>query len=117
MRTTGVEHALPRLEDGRVLPVANVIWCTGFNSGLTWIKLPISDSNGHPNHERGIVPNERGLYFVGRHFQYAVSSGMIHGVERDADFVVRHMLAHRHETSRCAQSAASGAWRGVQRSA
>jgi putative flavoprotein involved in K+ transport len=29
-RTAGVEDGRPRLEDGRVLDVANVVWCTGF---------------------------------------------------------------------------------------
>lgn len=35
-------------------------------------------------HERGIVHDVPGLYFVGLHFLYSLSSGMIHGVERDA---------------------------------
>src|SRR5436309_191307 len=29
-RTEGVRDGQPQLEDGRVLDVANVIWCTGF---------------------------------------------------------------------------------------
>ena len=31
-----------------------------------------------------MVSQEPGLYFVGLHFLYALSSTMIHGVERDA---------------------------------
>ena len=31
-RTTGVLDGLPVLEDGRVMDVANVVWCTGFQS-------------------------------------------------------------------------------------
>jgi putative flavoprotein involved in K+ transport len=34
--------------------------------------------------ERGVAAGEPGLYFVGLHFLYALSSTMIHGVERDA---------------------------------
>jgi putative flavoprotein involved in K+ transport len=36
-------------------------------------------------HERGIVPDEPGFYFVGLHFLYSASSTMIHGIARDAE--------------------------------
>jgi putative flavoprotein involved in K+ transport len=65
--------------------VANVIWCTGYQPGLSWIELPIFDEAGEPRHERGLMPGEPGLSFVGLHFLYAVSSTMIHGVARDAE--------------------------------
>jgi hypothetical protein len=68
----GVEMALEvvrgPLEDGRVLDVVNVIWCTGFHPGFSWIDLPVLGKDGEPNHDRGIVANELGLYFVGLHF-------------------------------------------------
>ena len=38
-RTVGVQDGLPLLEDGRVLDVANVIWCTGFRPDFSWIDL------------------------------------------------------------------------------
>jgi putative flavoprotein involved in K+ transport len=84
-RVSGVQGGLPVLEDGRVLDIANVIWCTGFNPGFSWIDLPIFEADGEPRHERGVVPGESGLYFVGLHFLYAMSSTMIHGVGRDAE--------------------------------
>jgi putative flavoprotein involved in K+ transport len=87
-RTTGVRDGLPLLEDGRVLDVANVIWCTGFRPDLSWIDLPIFDPDGEPMHTRGIVGAEPGLYFVGLDFLYAASSGQINGVGRDASHVV-----------------------------
>jgi len=37
-----------------------------------------------PRHERGIVRDEPGLYFLGLAFLYAASSSMLHGVGRDA---------------------------------
>jgi putative flavoprotein involved in K+ transport len=86
-RVSGIERGLPRLADGRVLDVANVIWCTGFDPGFSWIDLPIFDADGEPRHERGVVPGESGLYFVGLHFLYAMSSTMIHGVGRDAEYL------------------------------
>jgi putative flavoprotein involved in K+ transport len=83
-RVAGVRNGLPLLEDGRVLDVANVVWCTGFHPGFSWLDLPVFGPDGDPQHERGVVASEPGLYFVGLHFLYALSSVMIHGVGRDA---------------------------------
>jgi len=83
-KVTGLRNGLPETEDGRVLDVANVIWCTGFGNGLSWIDLPIFDANGEPRHESGVATDETGLYFVGLHFLHSLSSMMIHGIARDA---------------------------------
>lgn len=83
-RVVGVRNGLPLLEDGRVIDVANVVWCTGFHPGFSWLDLPVLGANGEPQHRGGIVTGEPGLYFVGLHFLYAFSSDMIHGVGRDA---------------------------------
>jgi putative flavoprotein involved in K+ transport len=86
-RVRGVAQGQPVLEDGRRLDVANVIWCTGFHPGFSWIHLPVWDERGTPNHRRGVVPTEPGLYFVGLTFLYAMSSSMVHGVSRDARYI------------------------------
>jgi len=83
-KVAGVQNGLPVLEDGRVLDVTNVIWCTGFGNGLSWIDLPIFEANGEPRHRSGISTDEPGLYFVGLHFLHSMSSTMIHGIARDA---------------------------------
>jgi putative flavoprotein involved in K+ transport len=83
-RVVGVRNGQPLLADGRTLDVRNVIWCTGYDLGLSWIDLPIFEADGEPRHASGLVDGEPGLYFVGQHFQHAVSSTMIHGVGRDA---------------------------------
>ena len=88
----GVRDGLPLLEDGRVLDVANVIWCTGFDPSLDWIDLP-GVARDEPVTERGVVAEQPGLYFVGLLFLYSVSSAMIHGVGRDADHVAKHIAA------------------------
>jgi putative flavoprotein involved in K+ transport len=88
-RVAGVSNGLPQLTDGRTLDVQNVIWCTGYDPGLSWIDLPIFESDGEPRQLSGLVDDEPGLYFVGQHFQHSVSSTMIHGVGRDAAMVVR----------------------------
>jgi putative flavoprotein involved in K+ transport len=81
----GVIDGLPVLEDVGALEVANVIWCTGFGNGLSWIDLPIFETDGEPRHQSGIASDEPGLYFVGLHFLHAFSSTMIHGIARDAE--------------------------------
>ena len=80
----GVIDGLPVLEDVGALELANVIWCTGFGNGLSWIKLPIFETNGEPRHQSGVASDEPGLYFVGLHFLHSFSSTMIHGIARDA---------------------------------
>jgi putative flavoprotein involved in K+ transport len=83
-RVADVRNGQPVLEDGRVLDVANVVWCTGFDPGFSWLDLPVFGADGEPRHTAGIVEDEPGLFFVGLHFLYAFSSDMIHGVGRDA---------------------------------
>ena len=87
-RVAGTQDGKPLLEDGRTLEVKNVIWCTGYEPGFSWIDLPVFDETGRPAHERGIskVP---GLYFVGLHFQYAMSSATLIGIGRDAEYIVK----------------------------
>ena len=92
-RTVGVRGGRPVLEDGRALDVANVLWCTGFEPGFSWIDLPIFDDAGNPRHERGVCTTCDGMYFVGLLFLHAFSSTMIHGVERDAAHVVDAIAA------------------------
>jgi putative flavoprotein involved in K+ transport len=83
-RVLTVGGGLPVLEGVHVFAPANVIWCTGYHPGLSWIDLPVFGPRGEPVQTRGIAAAEPGLYFVGLHFLYALSSTMIHGVERDA---------------------------------
>jgi putative flavoprotein involved in K+ transport len=92
-KVVGVADGLPSLEDGRVLDVANVIWCTGFGHGLSWIDLPIFEPDGEPRHRSGVVTDEPGLYFVGLHFLHSFSSTMIHGIARDAKRIVDTIAA------------------------
>ena len=92
-RVAGVQNGLPVLDDGRVLDVANIVWCTGFHPGFSWLDLPVFGPDGDPQHERGIVASHPGLYFVGLHFLYAFSSTMIHGVGRDAERIAAHVAA------------------------
>jgi putative flavoprotein involved in K+ transport len=92
LRVVGVRDGYPVLEDQRVLEVANVIWCTGFGPDFSWIDLPVLGER-EPLHHRGIVANEPGLYFVGLFFLYAMSSGFLPGVGRDAEHIAKHITS------------------------
>lgn len=93
-RVIGSRDGLPLLEDDRALDVANVVWCTGFSPGFSWIDIDVLDGE-QPRHRSGIVGESPGLYFVGLEFLHAISSAMIHGVNRDAARVVA-AIAARH---------------------
>lgn len=105
-RTTGVDGGRPRLADGRVLDVANIVWCTGFTPGLGWIDPSLATHGRLPTHDRGIVQSPPGLYFVGLLFQYSLSSALLGGVGRDAEHVVSD-IASRQSRRRSRDSAAT----------
>lgn len=83
-RTIGARDGMPLLADETRLAVDGIVWCTGFRADPSWLDLPVYDTHGHPIQDRGVAPDEPGLYFVGQEFVYAASSTMIHGVGRDA---------------------------------
>ena len=92
-RVVGVRSGRPLLANDRTLDVNNVIWCTGYHPGFAWIKMPIFGEDARPVHERGIVHGMPGMYFVGLHFLYAMSSASLVGVSRDAERVVKALAS------------------------
>jgi putative flavoprotein involved in K+ transport len=86
-KIVGVKDGLPVDENQNVIDAKNIIWSTGFYPAYSWIDIPIFKDR-EPIQDRGVVQNEPGLYFVGMHFLYSLSSAMIHGAERDAQHVV-----------------------------
>jgi putative flavoprotein involved in K+ transport len=93
-RVVGAEDGRPVLEDGRVVDVANIIWCTGYRPGFSWIDLPILGDRQEPEHEGGIVASQPGLYFVGLHFLYSLTSETVNGVPRDAKRIAEDIAAN-----------------------
>lgn len=108
-RVCSVLDGKPVLESGEVLDVKNVIWSTGWELGFTWIDLPIFDGRGEPRQELGASTDVPGLYFVGLHFLYAMSSAMVHGVGRDAERVAGMIAAPRRERASVPVLASAGA--------
>lgn len=97
--TDGVAGGLPRLAGGRVLDVANVIWCTGLRNRYGWVRvaLPIGD-DGYPVQHRGAVEGIPGLYFAGLTFQDSFASMLVLGAGRDAGRVAAQ-IARRARTA------------------
>lgn len=90
-RVGGVNDGLPVLEDGRVMDVANVIWCTGYRPDLEWIDVDGFEGDTEPTGERGVLDSQPGLYVVGREFLHAFNSHTIGGVGRDAEHIATHI--------------------------
>jgi putative flavoprotein involved in K+ transport len=106
-RTVGVRDGQPVLDDGRVLDVQNVIWCTGFRRDFSWIHVPFDvGEDGYPVQYRGVVDSAPGLYFVGLLFLHGFASMLIAGMARDAERVARHLVSQRARSSRVAASVA-----------
>ena len=92
-KVVGAADGMPALEDGRVVPVSNVIWCTGFRNDFDWIDVPVIGEDGFPEQHHGIVTSSPGLYFVGLVFLHSFSSMLILGAGRDGGYVARHIAA------------------------
>ena len=98
-RIVGVRGGKPVTDDGEIVDVPNVIWCTGYHQGFDWIDLPVFDEDGSPMHTRGIVESQPGLYFLGLYFLHAVWSETITGVQPDANYVLDHLMRQRQSAA------------------
>ena len=95
-RTVGVQDGMPVLDDGTVVDVRNVVWCTGFRPDFSWIAVPFArEDDGYPVQYRGVVDSAPGLYFVGLLFLHSFASMLIGGAGRDAERVAAHIVSER----------------------
>ena len=70
--------------------VRSVVWATGFPSDWSWVRLPIFDGGGYPEHTRGVTTMD-GVCFVGLPWLYTWGSGRFAGIAQDAAFVAEHL--------------------------
>lgn len=103
----GVQAGRPVLEDGTVLEVDNVVWCTGYTPDYAWIDLPLPTHLGFPVHDRGVVESIPGLYFVGLLFLRSLSSALLGGAGRDAAYIAEHIASARPRPQQPNQGTAS----------
>nr|WP_319421836.1 MSMEG_0569 family flavin-dependent oxidoreductase [Pleurocapsa sp. FMAR1] len=66
--------------------ITSVIWCIGYQTNFSWVKIPVFDGKGYPSHDRGVT-SARGLYFVGLPWLYTWGSGRFSGIARDAEYL------------------------------
>ena len=93
-RASGISDGMPQLDDGRVVDVRNVVWCTGFDRDYSWIRFPMEmGDDGYPVQYRGAIEGRPGLYVVGLPFQHAFTSMLIGGMGRDAERVAHQIAA------------------------
>jgi putative flavoprotein involved in K+ transport len=66
--------------------IGSVIWATGFSADFSYIRLPVLDLAGRPEHKNG-VSNIEGLYFLGLPWLRTRKSALIYGIKDDAKFI------------------------------
>lgn len=74
--------------------LAAIIWCIGFKPDFGWLDAPVFNGAGQPMHRRGITA-QKGLYFLGLPWLHSWGSGRFSGVARDAEFLVREIVAQK----------------------
>lgn len=95
------QETLPELQDGYLseetteldLKAANVntiIWAMGYTFDYSFVRLPVTDEYGFPLQKRGVTQYP-GLYFVGMNWLSTRKSGILLGVNEDAEHVIEHM--------------------------
>lgn len=90
-KIVGVRNRFPLTADGREISIPTIIWATGYKPDFSWFDFTVTDETSWPATERGISKFAKGIYFVGMWFQFALTSGLIGGVGRDAEFVANHI--------------------------
>ena len=84
--------------------VETVIWAMGYQEQTDWIAIPqAKDAQGYQLHQRGISP-VRGLYVIGRSWQWTRGSALLTGVGDDALYLTKHLL---HQLERDTTSGAA----------
>ena len=93
-RVTHADAETVHFADGRTLRVPTIVWATGFRIEYPWVKAPVFDAKGHPQHRRGVT-SAPGLYFLGLPWQYRRGSALLLDVGRDAEFLAERIVEHR----------------------
>lgn len=71
--------------------IGTIIWTTGFTADFSWIRLPVLDKQGSPQHTNGISDVD-GLYFIGFPWLRTRKSGIIYGIRDDAQFIAGKIM-------------------------
>ncbi|MBT8159733.1 MULTISPECIES: NAD(P)/FAD-dependent oxidoreductase [Arthrobacter] len=92
-RTVGSQDGRPVLEDGTVLDVANVLWCTGYRPDYSFVHPAAIGPDGYPAETGGAADGVPGLFYVGLIFQSGFYSHLVGGAGRDARVIADRISA------------------------
>jgi len=73
--------------------INSIIWATGFDHDLSYIRLPVLDEKGKLIHKEG-VGQFPGLYFLGYPWLRSRKSSILFGIIEDAAFIVNKLCEH-----------------------
>lgn len=72
--------------------IRSIIWATGFNADLSWIGIPAVKDGNQPIHVNG-RSSEDGLYYIGFPWLRSRKSGIICGIQEDAEYLVQQVIS------------------------
>ena len=72
--------------------ITSVVWAIGYRPDYSWVRVPVFDGRGHPEHDRGVTSVD-GLYFLGLPWLHTWGSGRFAGIARDADHLAGMVAA------------------------
>jgi putative flavoprotein involved in K+ transport len=98
------EEVLPKYQDGygveeiteldlKAAGLNTIIWAMGYDFDYSLVKLPVTDKDGYPIHQRGVTQFP-GLYFIGLSWLYKHKSPLLLGVGEDADYIASHITEY-----------------------
>lgn len=73
--------------------IKTIIWATGYTGDFSYIKLPVFNSAGIPEHREGVSP-VGGLFFLGLPWLRKRKSGIIMGIKEDSEFIAEKILSY-----------------------
>ncbi|MEN8278328.1 MULTISPECIES: MSMEG_0569 family flavin-dependent oxidoreductase [Acinetobacter] len=79
--------------------ITSIIWCIGFKPDYSWIDLDIFQSNGYPQHDRGITI-DFDVSFIGLPWLNTWGSGRFMDVAKDAKYIVQHIASNLNSVYR-----------------
>jgi putative flavoprotein involved in K+ transport len=98
------EEILPKHQDGygveelteldlKTAGINTIVWAMGYSFDYSLVKLPTTDEDGYPVHQRGVTKFP-GLYFIGLSWLHKHKSPLLLGVGEDADYIASHITQY-----------------------
>ena len=75
--------------------ISSIIWATGFSADLSYLKLPVFDSEGNVEQKDGIT-EIKGLFALGFHWLRNRKSSLLCGIYEDAEFIAKKVYEYHH---------------------